>query len=278
MFPSAHSSCFRATAAPTACRFLLFVAAATSFGTGCATSRGDRWLGHFDGSVWNGALQEQWRRADRAVPEGLLLAAVPLSFFADDDFQEDRPRHDLTSSVKSSANAIPLVLGIGALGVGASRWSSGDDGRSFEIAAEALAATSFLTELTKKVVGRKRPDSDSRSSFPSGHSSFAFAAATLLIRDLDEIVDPDYRPLEYLLYLPAAAVAVERVEANRHWTSDVAVGALLGVLTANLIHDAHERRAGDDRPTIFAPRSRASWSFCSGDVEGRLAFGIQVDF
>ena len=63
----------------------------------------------------------------------------------------------------------------------------------------------------------RRPRS---SSFPSGHASSAFLAATLLA---DE--DPALRPV----YLLAAFVAVSRIHVRIHHASDVAAGAALGL-------------------------------------------------
>jgi undecaprenyl-diphosphatase len=58
------------------------------------------------------------------------------------------------------------------------------------------------------------------SSFPSGHASSAFLAATLLT---DE--DPALRPV----YLLAAFVAASRVHVRIHHASDVVAGAALGL-------------------------------------------------
>ena len=68
----------------------------------------------------------------------------------------------------------------------------------------------------------RRPRS---SSFPSGHASSAFLAATLLA---DE--DPALRPL----YVLAGLVAVSRIHVRIHHASDVAAGALLGVALGEL--------------------------------------------
>jgi membrane-associated phospholipid phosphatase len=65
-------------------------------------------------------------------------------------------------------------------------------------------------------------------SFPSGHATTAFAAAaavtdetTLWWPESTWIVGP-------IMYGGATLVAVSRMYNNRHWASDVAVGALIG--------------------------------------------------
>jgi undecaprenyl-diphosphatase len=57
------------------------------------------------------------------------------------------------------------------------------------------------------------------SSFPSGHATSAFTAAMLLA---DSPLAPAYFAL-------AVAVASSRVYTKMHHTSDIAVGALLGI-------------------------------------------------
>jgi membrane-associated phospholipid phosphatase len=45
-----------------------------------------------------------------------------------------------------------------------------------------LALDFALTGVIKLAVGRDRPDYSNRLSFPSGHTSFAFAGSTVLAR------------------------------------------------------------------------------------------------
>jgi membrane-associated phospholipid phosphatase len=112
-----------------------------------------------------------------------------------------------------------IVLGMASISL------DGRNGRHEEVqAAKALAATGLATELLKVTVREKRPNSDSRTGFPSGHASAAFAMATIL---------SDYKPR---LTIPAYAVAVtigwSRVELRAHRWHDVAAGAALGYFIA----------------------------------------------
>jgi len=59
----------------------------------------------------------------------------------------------------------------------------------------------------------------STSSFPSGHATSAFTAATLLAGG----------PATPLWYGLAASVAASRVYTRMHHTSDIVAGAALGV-------------------------------------------------
>ena len=79
------------------------------------------------------------------------------------------------------------------------------------------------------------------ASFPSGHSSLAFATATALDRETEAGWVP------WVVYPIAGLVAWSRVHDDKHWTSDVVAGAALGAWTAAKTHDVlreRDRRAG----------------------------------
>ena len=89
-----------------------------------------------------------------------------------------------------------------------------------------LAATFGL----KAVTNVTRPDGSSEDSFPSGHTSAAFAAASFLEEEYG------YRNRLYSVagYTLASMTGVMRVLNDRHWTSDVLVGAGIGMLGMRL--------------------------------------------
>ena len=107
---------------------------------------------------------------------------------------------------------------------------------SVRVAGATLGAAGLCLGL-KVVVGRARPDDapgdpdDFRpfgrldASFPSGHTSVAFAAAAAL--------DAESRAgwVPWIAYPAAAAVGWARVSENHHWLTDVAAGAALGYWT-----------------------------------------------
>ena len=76
------------------------------------------------------------------------------------------------------------------------------------------------TELTKIWVKRTRPNGNGTKSFFSGHTSSAFAGASASC-----YLDKNYCISGYTL---AAAVGYLRIAADRHWASDVIVGAVVG--------------------------------------------------
>ena len=89
------------------------------------------------------------------------------------------------------------------------------------------ATLAILVNTVKYTVREKRPDTNARNSFPSGHTATAFMGA--------ELVRHEYGPIWGLgAYGFATATAVLRIYNNRHWTNDVLAGAAIGILSANV--------------------------------------------
>lgn len=96
-----------------------------------------------------------------------------------------------------------------------------------KLAIAALIPTNLAVEGLKRATFRARPDGEhkrSNASFPSSHAANAFAIAWVLGRR--------YRKWAWALWSFAAVVAFSRVYLNRHYVSDVLVGAAVGVLCA----------------------------------------------
>ena len=243
----------------------------------CEAPGGSRFSRHFEAGPWITAANAQLDNADRLVPDVGSLALVPVGFLLDSDVNEDTPGH-VSSGTQSVVDGLPVGMGLLASTVGVIDWAHGDSGARFEVAAESLGATAFLTTVLKKVVHRSRPAGASTSSFPSGHMSFTTAAATLLVQDVQDANGGETPAWAWALYLPAVYVGAERVQAHRHWISDVAFAGFLGVLLPNLIHDAHFPGTDPARETILGA-SRARWAFGpSLDEDGHVALALQLSF
>jgi membrane-associated phospholipid phosphatase len=91
-----------------------------------------------------------------------------------------------------------------------------------------------LTAIFKQATQRSRPEG-SGYSFPSGHTTVTFASATVLQRHFGWKVGlPAYAVASY--------VAASRVEMKRHYLSDVAFGAALGIAAGRTMPIGHGRR------------------------------------
>jgi len=101
-----------------------------------------------------------------------------------------------------------------------------------------LIPTNVVVEVTKRITHRTRPDGESKGSnaaFPSSHAANSFALAWVLWRRW-----PRAGPF---LFSCAALVAYSRMYLNRHFFSDVLVGAMVGLVCGWLVEAALKRRA-----------------------------------
>jgi len=115
-------------------------------------------------------------------------------------------------------------IAIGALTVGvfsAGRVARGDNFRACTYdMSQAVIVNGVYTQVLKFAIRRERPDLSNRQSFPSGHASNAFAAATVVARH--------YRFLRVPVYGLASFIAISRMAANKHYLSDIVAGAGFG--------------------------------------------------
>lgn len=110
--------------------------------------------------------------------------------------------------------------------------------------AEALVLSRLATGAAKTLIGRSRPhtgdgahtadpfvtDADHNSlSFPSGHTSQAFALATVIARTYDTPY------VQVPVYGFAVSQAVQRIDSGKHWLSDVVAGAALGTFIGRVV-------------------------------------------
>ena len=111
---------------------------------------------------------------------------------------------------------------------------------------QAQFVAQALTYGIKGSVRRSRPEGGG-FSFPSGHTTAAFASATVLQRHFGWKVGlPAYGAATY--------VAAQRVQGKRHYLSDVAFGAALGVVAGRTVTmpGGHKMSLGPI-PTEFGP-------------------------
>jgi hypothetical protein len=161
------------------------------------------------------------------LPAGLALGAGAIRPW---DRTISRHSRD-TSTAMGDVGLASVLVGTAAVGV----FAPGDGREGAEERwniCEAMVVDIGATSLVKDAVGRHRPNSSTGTSFPSGHVSAAFGAATLIDRNSGHA-------LGIPAYVVAAATAVSRVEARRHFPSDVLGGAALGTLTAGVVDSLH---------------------------------------
>lgn len=133
---------------------------------------------------------------------------------------------------------VPTVLGSFAVGL------VFDNDQAKDVAVASLSSVilgQLVVEVMKSATHRQRPaNSDSpyvfdgpdwtsgNTSFPSGHSAAAWSIATVFAEEFKD----QYKWSPYVAYGIAAMTSYARMNYNRHWASDVVLGALVGHYSA----------------------------------------------
>lgn len=181
---------------------------------------------------WNG---REWLWAGIGVS-----AVAALAVFGDKAIDKEMAKHRLGFNGGFAETFQPFGTGYSYLVLGA--FEAGGiifkDDNARATAQDGLAASliaSFLvTTPIKYITGRSRPNSAKGSlkfdpfcsgdSFPSGHTTQAFAVASVIAEHYDSFW------IKAAAYGLASAVGYARVEHRDHWASDVLAGALIGTL------------------------------------------------
>ena len=113
-------------------------------------------------------------------------------------------------------------------------------GKGLAVGAAAIGSTAGVTEALKVGIHRTRPDASDSLSFPSGHTSHTAVLEMLAARNLASLSLPEGGHIALRIGLTAltAGTAWGRVEAHKHFPSDVLAGAALGHFFGAFINDA----------------------------------------
>ena len=102
----------------------------------------------------------------------------------------------------------------------------------FEAAAYDLVDAAILNvvyfQSLKLIVRRERPNGSNHQSFPSGHTSHAFAVATVFKRHYGWKIGAP-------AYVLASFVGASRMKEDMHYFSDVVAGAALGIIVGRTV-------------------------------------------
>jgi hypothetical protein len=238
-----------------------------------------RYANHYDSGPWSSGFAAQFDDPYQYGPEAVELVALPIAVAFDQQLSDAAKNNQyVTTGNTISGDALSTVLAAGAVTYAGINWANGDDGKRFEVAGEALVATGIVTQTLKFATNRKRPDGGTNDSFPSGHTSLAFCGATLLARSIEADTD-SHSKLGYLLWVPATYVAVDRVEAGRHWPSDVVFSALMATMLTNTIWNAHYGELGSSSNSIFGGGAvHAQWQPQVLWTDDGLTLGVGFSF
>ena len=114
---------------------------------------------------------------------------------------------------------------------------------------KAEALYSVLVFGLKETTNLERPNGENDQSMPSGHTAQAFLAASILHTEMK------HRSQWYGVgaYTIATSVGAFRMLKNKHWQSDVFVGAGIGILCSHAAYLSHRNRWGRKPIFVMAP-------------------------
>jgi membrane-associated phospholipid phosphatase len=112
----------------------------------------------------------------------------------------------------------------------------------------SMAMNIAVMNTLKYTVRTLRPDGSTNNSFPSGHTAFAFGGAQFLHKEYG-YKSPWY---SILGYGTAATSGSLRILNNRHWFSDVVVGAGLAMLCTEITYRIYPKI----KPLIFKNKTK----------------------
>lgn len=147
--------------------------------------------------------------------------------------------------VGNTPEQVALAMGIYAAGRVLDKPKASHLGMDL-IRAQILAE--MIVEPIKFSTHRERPDGSNHRSFPSGHAAVTFATATVIERHLGW----KYSVLGYAI---ASYVASSRLHDNRHYLSDVVLGAAVGSIAGRTVTE----------------HGRERWTFAPAAVPGGVA-------
>jgi len=123
--------------------------------------------------------------------------------------------------------------------------------RAGMLGAESMVVNAILTSSIKLTLQRPLPDSGlpydtwyskwnsiDDLAFPSGHTSSAFACATIIATEFS-----DTPLIPVIAYTTASLTALSMLEANQHCASDILPGAALGYYTATKLESLQTRKS-----------------------------------
>lgn len=196
-------------------------------------------------AIWTAPFHAERSDAKWMIPSGIgLMALIATDRTTGDEIMESRAQLNASRGISYAGS----VYGLGA--VAGSFYLFGrknNDYRAREtglLSAEALVDSVIVGSALKGISQRGRPMTgherseffEGGNSFPSGHSTQAWAVATVIANEYKH-----RRAVQVAAYGVATAVSVARFTGQKHYLSDVVAGSALGFAIGRYVYNAHHR-------------------------------------
>jgi len=195
----------------------------------------------------------RWDKSDW-LKAGLVMGVAVGLYTQDDKIKTSVQEHKNTTKDNLSDDAkklyrlsFPAIVGLGVYGYVA---PDAKAKTTFLLSTESFIITGVFVQTLKYTTGRHRPYTgdphDTWSgfttkgewhSFPSGDASTAFAIASVVASEYDNMFVPP------IVYGISTLIALERVYTNGHWASDIFVGSAIGYFTGKAVVASHSKQS-----------------------------------
>jgi PAP2 superfamily protein len=226
-------------------------------------------------NIWTAPFHIQRGDTKWIVPGGIgLMALITTDRITGDEIGES----DRQVRVSKAISYAGSVYGMGAVaGTFYLLGRKNNNARAREtglLVAEASIDSAIVYGALKEVSQRARPADgierseffDGGSSFPSGHSTQAWAAATIIANEYH-----DRRSVQIAAFATASAVSVARFMEHKHYLSDVIAGSALGYGIGKYVYHKRHREPVDATDSM----SKSWWPTITPDFDRRARqYGI----
>jgi membrane-associated phospholipid phosphatase len=264
-FSAAHAA--DATNAPAAASALPVPPATTAQPAAMATSAVNSASGapSYPALVWDDVghvltAPARWDNSDWKQAGWSAAAVIGTALVIDhpwrDFMRRQKPNNGFLAQVEKfgsqySVGVVGGFLAVGALSGNENTLETGEDSLT-----ASLIASGIITPTIKLAFGRARPRankgvgyfkpfSDANASFPSGHTTEAFALASVISGHYEETW------VSYTAYGLAGLVGVARTYHDAHFASDVLAGAMIGTVVGNSVVVYNRERRGGNKVALL---------------------------
>lgn len=206
---------------------------------------------------------------DAVLAGGFVLATIamyPVDRYAARRLQT--PSRQENRVVRKAAKAFEFMGTPGSIIIGGSLYVIGRAGGNERMAdiglhgTEAVFVSLGTVGLLKGLAGRGRPlldvgnpsdfqlgrgfrRDDNYRAFPSGHAAMGFAAAAAVTAETSNWWPKSTIYIAPLMYGGAALIGASRMYNNKHWASDVVMGAAIGTFAGLKVVRYHHSHPGN---------------------------------
>jgi membrane-associated phospholipid phosphatase len=208
-----------------------------------------------------------WR--DGLLAAGFAVGTVairPLDSRAAQSLQREQSQRN--KLLQDAAVGFRTIAVPGSVIIGVSMYTAGRLAKNARVADLGLHGTEALfigegtASVLKGIVGRARPYVDTKNpndyqllrgfrndsryrSFPSGHTVAGFAAAAAVTAETSRWWPNSVWYIAPAMYGGASLVGLSRMYNNRHWASDVIMGAAIGTFAGTKVVRYHHTHPGN---------------------------------